>query len=263
MRCKHVALGVGLLLLHFLNTGRAEDFSCLTNDGTVTITAYSGAGGAVYIPDTLANMPVTAIGDRAFRLNSTIHSVSISGNVTNIGFAAFDQCLGLTNISISHGCKKLGDFAFSRCEKLASVALPNSLTTIGTAAFKECATLPYLTVPGGVTCVGDGAFSGCLRLTDVSLPNSLITIGPRAFASSGLLGISIPDSVMNIGEAAFQWCRFTTIEIPGSVRAMGSDVFNACPHLAAVYFLGDAPVLGGPLGSAPQVFYRPGTFGAT
>ena len=36
------------------------------NNGTITMTGYTGAGGDVAIPDTIAGLPVTGIGDAAF-----------------------------------------------------------------------------------------------------------------------------------------------------------------------------------------------------
>ena len=41
-------------------------FSYTSNNGTITITGYNGAGGAVIIPNSLAGLPVTSIGEWAF-----------------------------------------------------------------------------------------------------------------------------------------------------------------------------------------------------
>jgi hypothetical protein len=41
-------------------------FNCTTNNGAITITKYTGPGGAVTIPDTINGLPVTSIGDSAF-----------------------------------------------------------------------------------------------------------------------------------------------------------------------------------------------------
>ena len=38
-------------------------FTYTTNNGTITITGYTGSGGAVTIPGTINGLPVTSIGD--------------------------------------------------------------------------------------------------------------------------------------------------------------------------------------------------------
>ena len=42
-------------------------FNYKTSHGAITITKYTGTGGAVTIPSTINNLPVTAIGTNAFR----------------------------------------------------------------------------------------------------------------------------------------------------------------------------------------------------
>jgi hypothetical protein len=42
------------------------DFTYTTNGGTITITGYTGPGGAVTIPNTITALPVTTIADNAF-----------------------------------------------------------------------------------------------------------------------------------------------------------------------------------------------------
>jgi hypothetical protein len=46
--------------------GHAEDYTWTTNNGTITITRYSGSSRDVSIPDTITGLPVTTIGPYAF-----------------------------------------------------------------------------------------------------------------------------------------------------------------------------------------------------
>ena len=60
------AAGVTGLLLPLLLLPlavQAQDYSWATNNGTITLTAYQGAGGVVSIPDLIDGLPVTDIGD--------------------------------------------------------------------------------------------------------------------------------------------------------------------------------------------------------
>ena len=61
------------------------DFVYTTNNYAVTITAYTGAGGAVSIPDLIEGLPVTTIGDWAFSSIAALTGVVIPNSVTNIG----------------------------------------------------------------------------------------------------------------------------------------------------------------------------------
>ena len=59
-----------------------------TNNGTITITGYTGPGGAVTIPSTINGLPVTSIGNYAFSNCTSLTSVTIPDSVTSIGLGA-------------------------------------------------------------------------------------------------------------------------------------------------------------------------------
>jgi hypothetical protein len=76
-------------------------FNYTTNNGTITITGYTGTNGAVVIPSTITGLPVIAIGDNAFFGNTTLTSVTIPNTVTNIiAYYAFSGCTNLTAINV-------------------------------------------------------------------------------------------------------------------------------------------------------------------
>jgi hypothetical protein len=87
---------LGLLLLAAPAAVQAQ-FIYTTSAGAITITGYSGPGGAVTIPTNINVTPVTGIGTDAFAGCSTLTSITIPGSVANIGPSAFCYCLSLTN----------------------------------------------------------------------------------------------------------------------------------------------------------------------
>jgi hypothetical protein len=54
------------LLLLILPAAVQAQFTYTTNNGMITITKYTGAGGAVTTLSTIHGLPVTSIGDYAF-----------------------------------------------------------------------------------------------------------------------------------------------------------------------------------------------------
>ena len=100
-------------------TATAHDFEVdgiyynRTGDGTVSVT-YQGSSydeyadeytGAVVIPSSVTysgtTYSVTSIGEYAFQDCSGLTSVTIPNSVTSIGRDAFDGCTGLTRVDIS------------------------------------------------------------------------------------------------------------------------------------------------------------------
>ena len=60
-------------------------------------------------------------------------------------------------------------------------------------------------------------------------------------------------SVTSIGMYAFEGCGFTNVTIPKSVTSIGDYAFEGCEfcnQLRGVYFLGNAPSLGGTMCSS-------------
>src|SRR4051812_33504705 len=83
----------------------------ITTNLTVTITGYTGPGGAVIIPSMTNGLPVTAIGDNAFLYHNSVTDVTIPESVTSIGASAF-SLTGLTNVTIPGSVTQIGYLAF-------------------------------------------------------------------------------------------------------------------------------------------------------
>ncbi|MBR7183543.1 MAG: leucine-rich repeat domain-containing protein [Alistipes sp.] len=189
--------------------------------------------------------------------------ITFDGEVTKIGDSAFEDCSGLTSVTIPDSVTEIGKRAFSDCSGLTSVTIPNSVTEIGNNPFRVCENLaefkgkfasedgrclivdgilksfaPFgittYNIPDGVTEIGYSAFSWCDSLTSITIPDSVTDIGDWAFYScDGLTSITIPDSVTSIGEWAFSYCRsLTSITIPDSVTEIGYRAFLDCGNLA-------------------------------
>src|SRR6185503_8966969 len=141
-------LGFTLLSTPLAATAQQSgDFSYSSDGSTITITGYTGPGGAVTIPNTITGLPVRIIGASAFQNKANVTSVTIPNSVTAIEYFAFNSCTSLTNVTIPNSVISLDVAAFWRCTSLASVTLPASVTSIGNGAFYSCTSLTSVTIP--------------------------------------------------------------------------------------------------------------------
>src|ERR1019366_9233460 len=155
-----------LLLLCTLPAALKAQWEYTVNHGNITITGYTGSGGAVTIPSTInvggINLPVTTIGG--------------SLNARGVWLGAFDGCTSLTSVTIPNSVTSIGVTAFYDTS-LTSVNIPNSVTSIGDEAFGACFSLTTVTVGTNVTSIGEEAFLDLPRLTAVYFQGNAPSLG--------------------------------------------------------------------------------------
>jgi hypothetical protein len=175
-------MSFGVLLWLALCVSLNAQFIYTTNNGTITITGYTGPGGAVVIPDTINGLPVASIGDGAFMNNAALTGITIPDSVTYIGGYAFSGT-SLTSVTIPKGVTFIVDWTFFACTNLTSVAIPDSVTSIEYGAFAGCSSLTSITIPYSVRRIAGITFLGCRSLTGIFFEGNAPRFALLAFGS--------------------------------------------------------------------------------
>lgn len=225
----------------------------------------SGFDAASANPETLAilntvcNINVTTISDRAFYRVANGRNLSLPINVTKISDVSFlgNHLKTITVANDNKDFKSTDDgVLFSKDgKKLISYPLvkgttytvPDGVTTIGANAFNEHYTLSSVTIPKTVKTIEQSAFqyagkdlSEGASLTIIIQPQSeLKTIEPSVFQESGVNTINLPSGLETIGNSAFRQCyRLANIALPSTLTSIGANAFNQCMNLITVVWTG-------------------------
>ena len=104
---------------------------------------YTG-GSELTVPDQIAGVSVTALGERCFYNCKNLTTVYLPKSLVSIGDGAFSGCTALRGIFIPASVKTIGKEAFLGCTALESICIHNSMTSIQSDAFDQCNRLGYL-----------------------------------------------------------------------------------------------------------------------
>ncbi|SFW11103.1 Leucine rich repeat-containing protein [Prevotellaceae bacterium HUN156] len=187
-------------------------------------------------------------------------SIIINEGTYSITGYAFENCDGLSSITIPNSVTSIGVYAFDGCEHLSSISIPNGITSIGSSMFRFCRSLSSIIIPNGVTSIGSETFYGCSSLSSINIPNSVTSIGFEAFAGTawyanqpdGLVyagknvydykgimpentSLLIKEGTLSIAGGAFsERSCLSSITIPNSVTSIGVRAFYNCSSLSSI-----------------------------
>ncbi len=136
------------------------DYTYTVNDnGTATITGYTGSEANLTIPEEIDGYTVTVIGGSAFYDSKTIQKVVLPDTIERIQDGAFAHS-SLSNIKFSNNLSYIGAVAFMNT-KLTYVNFPSSLTSLGGMIFSNCTDLAYVRIPHATKRFAETTFYGC------------------------------------------------------------------------------------------------------
>lgn len=184
-------------------TVQAQFIYTTNADNTLTICGYTGVGGGVVIPSSIAGIIVASIGDGAFRNCTGLTSLIIPNSVTNIGIGAFQGCLQLTCVIIGNGVNNIESMAFGECSNLTTVVF--------------CGNAPNIVDPD--------IFLGTPNVTVYFLSETTGWTNPWCGRPTALYQLELPDGLDNNGNGQIdETCRDlkTCFSLNQSIRCEGA-----------------------------------------
>ena len=247
-------------------------FTAINNNKEYSVAKGVVRSGAVVIPATYNNLPVTTIAIEAFMLVN-LSAITIPDSVKTIENDAFFGCRLLTSVTIPSSVRQIGDNAFLRIDRLTSVTFQASTTTFYYTfdgdlddKYKAGGAGTYTRTTGGEIWTKSGSaatgtagteadfevqksadgksvtitkYKGTAKVVKIpeKIQNLPVTrIGNAAFEDDGnITSVTIPNGVTGIGNNAFFNCdSLAGITIPNSVTSIGNNVFYGCTSLAGI-----------------------------
>ncbi len=240
-----------ILLLILPGVGRGQ-FTWTNSNGAITITGYTGPGGAITIPATINGLPVINLGNPkgfypvpqpvnfsgqslvqpTLANNSTITGVTIANGIRNIGIACLEGCANLGYVSIPASVTNIGPVAFGSCPSLTNLTVApgnHFYSSRGGVLFNAAQTtlLQYpaglkgsYSIPATVRVLGIPAFNYCTNLTSVTIPAGVTNISEGSFAGCAqLTAFTVAANNLNyrsVNGALYNWSQTKLLQCPGA-----------------------------------------------
>ena len=168
--------------------------------------------------------------------NSSLVSVCRLPNSTHYS-GDIDIPASVEHEGVKYTVSGISNWAFENCSGITSISMPQSIMEIGESAFSGCSQLTNLSFPDSIKYLEIGVCYGCEKLRNLYLPSVIQGIGRSAFnGCSSLEEFVIPDSVKEIDRMAFKNCSsLQKIYWGKSVEKVGDDLFTGCRILREVY----------------------------
>lgn len=239
----------------------ALDFTYTVENGEVTITEYIGESEHVLIPDTIEDMPVTALADSAF-YEKRVTTVVVPDRVKQVGAACFSGDNYLVSLTLPENLEVLAEGCIESCVRLMDFELPQGLKKIEQATLYFNLYLTNLTLPAGLTDIAQSNFIGLFSMEDFAIAegngsftydstNGLLMTadGIRVLHCFSALApqsvLILPDGVKMIDPFAFYYdYEAEKIVLPEGTEMVGAMAFGMCPYLTEIVIPASVTSLG-------------------
>ncbi len=179
-------------------------------NGTI-IDYYTSKQKDIIIPEEINGIPVTKIGDNAFK-SASLNSIELPTTLISIGNSSFENN-NIRYLTIPNNVERIGERAFYS-SNILELNLSNSLTTLEFASFAD--NMIYnLVIPESVTIIEHFTFYEN-SISTLQFSTTLDSIGASAFMNNSLSEIILPNTVRAIDKNAFAGNKFDVFRLPFS-----------------------------------------------
>jgi hypothetical protein len=243
---KNCQVVIFVCLLLGLPTATWAQFTFITNNGAITITAFEATNSSVVIPSIINGLQVTTIGPSAFYRFTSVTSVTIPASITNIGDYAFQET-GLSTVSIPASVIGIGVAPFEQCADLTEINVDpanSAYASLNGVLFnqKQTVLIQYpggnpaasYTIPATVTDLATSAFANGVNPGTVIIGPNVASIGDEAFYEARVSSLSLTNGLVSIGNQAFYDTPLNNLVIPATVTNLGDEAFTSCSSLSRI-----------------------------
>ena len=209
----------------------------------ITVLKASVFAGKANLKKVVLPQSLIEIEDKAFMDCFNLEEVTFAENcvLSELGEAAFKNCIALKSIAIPNGVTKLNPYTFYNCRSLKTVTLPNQLTHIGYKTYSEKDNTEVISTSGGYV------FAHCESLSAIDIPETVKFIQPYSFLNcKSLTKVEINVESGLLGEGAFAGCSaLQEVVLCQGLQALPTKAFADCTSLSRVYTKGATGVAEG------------------
>lgn len=169
---------------------------------------FESLGNYTFLGSALETVVINITGSTAptylFQNCTSLTTVTLGENITELGNFAFSGCTSLTTVNASSNLVKLGNSIFASCSALVSIDL-SSVTTIGTNVFQNASKLETVKL-GGIATIGVNVFNGTALKSLILTGDTMATLG-NVSAFTGVSGakVYVKANLIADYEAAANW----------------------------------------------------------
>ena len=207
--------------------------------------------GALDIPPTVIGpdgnrYAVNAIGYQAFENCSGLTSITLPSSIASIDVFAFEGCSGLTSITIPKNVLSIEYNILFRCSNMNSIVVEsgnrfydsrdNCNAIIKTKENRLISACQSTVVPNTVTSFGSYSFGGISTLTSFTFREGVTSVADNMFRDCiNLASVHLPSTLEYINFQAFRGCSsLASIFIPKSVTSINAEAFIYCDPLNSI-----------------------------
>lgn len=227
----------------------------------IEILGCASGAASVEIPETIENLPVTAIARYAFQCSS-LKSITLPESIKTIGYYAFDMSNDLTTVNLPDSLELIEMNAFKQCKKLENVTFPSHFVEIHSNCFDETPWMDAqrkkdplviingalidgktaegkVEVPSNVKYVSSSAFARNNKLTSIVFHSNIDKVSDNTFFYCENLTSAEFKGITSIESMAFAYCnRLTDLKISGKLSKIEDYAFSDISNSATITFYG-------------------------